>query len=193
MPRIAFSPRAIKSRIDDFVVAQDRAKRILSTAMHNQRLRVQQLEHYQRDLLSDEREHAEQLRREAATGQATDPVSDILMDHDGQSEGGHAPTPQLHIAKRSHISTRKPSLTLDRSSPLRKPPALLEKSNVMLLGPTGVGKTLLIKSMARLVDIPIAISDCTTLTQSGSLFHFPPDARICRGRRGDDNSPVVSL
>jgi ATP-dependent Clp protease ATP-binding subunit ClpX len=38
----------------------------------------------------------------------------------------------------------------------------------MLLGPTGCGKTLLIKTMAKLVDIPVAISDCTTLTQSGT-------------------------
>ena len=58
---------------------------------------------------------------------------------------------------------------LDRTWMQRKPPSLLEKSNVMLLGPTGCGKTLLIKSMAKLVDIPIAISDCTTLTQSGAL------------------------
>jgi ATP-dependent protease Clp ATPase subunit len=87
MPRIVFTPRAIKSRIDDFVVAQDRAKRILSTAMHNQRLRIQQLEQYQRDLLSDEREHAEQLRREAATHQVNDPNNEILTDIEGQSEG----------------------------------------------------------------------------------------------------------
>jgi len=87
MPRVAFSPKAIKSRIDDFVVAQNRAKRILSTAMHNQRLRIQQLEQYQRDLLSDERDHAEQLRREAATHQVNDPNSEILTDFDGQSEG----------------------------------------------------------------------------------------------------------
>jgi ATP-dependent Clp protease ATP-binding subunit ClpX len=40
----------------------------------------------------------------------------------------------------------------------------------MLLGPTGCGKTLLIRSMAKLVDIPMAISDCTTLTQSGILI-----------------------
>ena len=87
MPRVAFSPKAIKSRIDDFVVAQNRAKRILSTAMHNQRIRIQQLEQYQRDLLSDEREHAEQLRREAATHQSNDPGNEVLTDFEGQSEG----------------------------------------------------------------------------------------------------------
>jgi hypothetical protein len=87
MPRLAFSPKSIKARIDDFVVAQNRAKRILSTAMHNQRLRIQQLEQYQRDLLSDEREHAERLRREAATHQNNDPSSEVLTDFEGQSEG----------------------------------------------------------------------------------------------------------
>ena len=87
MPRVAFSPKAIKSRIDDFVVSQNRAKRILSTAMHNQRLRIQQLEQYQRDVLSDEREHAEQLRRDAANHQGSEPSAEILTDFEGQSEG----------------------------------------------------------------------------------------------------------
>src|SRR5579859_2674515 len=87
MPRVAFSPKAIKSRIDDFVVAQNRAKRILSTAMHNQRLRIQQLEQYQRDLLSDEREHTEQLRREAAAHQGSESSNEVLTDFEGQTEG----------------------------------------------------------------------------------------------------------
>jgi len=98
MPRIAFSPKAIKARIDDFVVAQNRAKRILSTAMHNQRLRIQQLEQYQRDILSDEREHAEQLRRETATYQTNDPNSEILTDFEGQSEG-YSQRPSGNISK----------------------------------------------------------------------------------------------
>lgn len=98
MPRIAFSPKAIKSRIDDFVVAQNRAKRILSTAMHNQRLRIQQLEQYQRELLSDEREHAEQLRREAATNHANDSSSEVLTDYEGQSEG--CSPPSMNSSKR---------------------------------------------------------------------------------------------
>jgi len=103
MPRIAFSPKSIKARIDDFVVAQNRAKRILSTAMHNQRLRIQQLEQYQRDLLSDEREHAERLRREAATHQNNDPSSEVLTDFEGQSEG-YPPTIS-NIAKRCALKT----------------------------------------------------------------------------------------
>lgn len=43
----------------------------------------------------------------------------------------------------------------------------IEKSNVLLLGPTGSGKTLLAKSMARLLDVPFTIVDATTLTEAG--------------------------
>ena len=43
----------------------------------------------------------------------------------------------------------------------------LTKSNVLMLGPTGVGKTLLAQTLARFLDVPIAIADATTLTEAG--------------------------
>ena len=43
----------------------------------------------------------------------------------------------------------------------------ITKSNVLLLGPTGVGKTLLAQTLAKLLDVPFAIADATTLTEAG--------------------------
>ncbi len=43
----------------------------------------------------------------------------------------------------------------------------LQKSNVMLIGPTGVGKTLLAQTLARTLDVPFAVADATTLTEAG--------------------------
>src|SRR5213594_2359343 len=43
----------------------------------------------------------------------------------------------------------------------------LDKSNIMLIGPTGVGKTLLAQTLARILDVPFTIADATTLTEAG--------------------------
>jgi len=89
------SPRTLKEKLDQYVIGQTRAKKVLSVAVHN---------HY---------------KRLSMTGQA------------GPSD-------------------------VD-----------LEKSNILLIGPTGSGKTLLAKTLAKVLDVPFAIGDATTLTEAG--------------------------
>lgn len=87
------APREIRYTLDDYVIGQDRAKRVLSVAVYN---------HYKR------------LRADVKT----DDVE-------------------------------------------------LGKSNILLIGPTGSGKTLLAETMARLLNVPFTIADATTLTEAG--------------------------
>jgi ATP-dependent Clp protease ATP-binding subunit ClpX len=52
----------------------------------------------------------------------------------------------------------------------------LEKSNILLLGPSGVGKTLMAKTLARVLSVPFSMSDCTPFTQAG---YIGEDAEVC--------------
>src|SRR4249919_2993223 len=53
------------------------------------------------------------------------------------------------------------------SASLREDDVELDKSNILLIGPTGVGKTLLAQTLARILDVPFTIADATTLTEAG--------------------------
>lgn len=75
--------------------------------------------------------------------------------------------PPLQDSK--HHFSEHPSLT-DESS------VLIEKSNILLLGPSGVGKTLMAKTLARVLDVPFSMSDCTPFTQAG---YIGEDAEVC--------------
>ena len=96
-------PHKIKAQLDDYVIGQEHAKKVISVAVYN---------HYKR----------------VATG------------------------------------------TMDEIE--------IEKSNMLMIGPTGCGKTYLVKTLARLLDVPLAIADATSLTEAGYI--------------GDDIESVVS-
>lgn len=86
------TPKEIKGFLDDYVIEQDQAKKILSVAVHN---------HYKR----------------------------------------------INNPKQSEVE--------------------LQKSNIILIGPTGTGKTILAQTLAKILDVPFTIADATTLTEAG--------------------------
>lgn len=99
------APHVIKGRLDEYVIGQEKAKKVVSVAVYN---------HYKRAFLEEK-------------------------NADG---------------------------------------VVIEKSNILMIGPTGSGKTYLVKTLARLLDVPLAIADATSLTEAGYI--------------GDDIESVVS-
>jgi ATP-dependent Clp protease ATP-binding subunit ClpX len=73
------------------------------------------------------------------------------------------------------------------SASLRDDDVELDKSNIMLIGPTGVGKTLLAQTLARILDVPFTIADATTLTEAGYVGEDVENILVRLLQAGDFN------
>uniref|UniRef100_A0A3Q0RTD9 Caseinolytic mitochondrial matrix peptidase chaperone subunit X n=1 Tax=Amphilophus citrinellus TaxID=61819 RepID=A0A3Q0RTD9_AMPCI len=134
-----------------YVVGQSYAKKVLSVAVYN---------HYKRiynNIPSGSRQQVEVEKQPSLTPRE-------LLQIAGISPHGNALGASMQQqASQQAPQERRGGEVLDSTHTDIK----LEKSNIILLGPTGSGKTLLAQTLARCLDVPFAICDCTTLTQAG--------------------------
>jgi ATP-dependent Clp protease ATP-binding subunit ClpX len=76
---------------------------------------------------------------------------------------------------------------INASSNAREDDVELDKSNILLIGPTGVGKTLLAQTLARILDVPFTIADATTLTEAGYVGEDVENILVRLLQAGDFN------
>ncbi|XP_044050366.1 ATP-dependent Clp protease ATP-binding subunit clpX-like, mitochondrial isoform X2 [Siniperca chuatsi] len=144
-------PKKIYAYLDKFVVGQSYAKKVLAVAVYN---------HYKRiynNIPAGSRQQVEVEKQPSLTPRE-------LLQIAGISPHGNALGASMQQqASQQAPQERRGGEVLDSTHTDIK----LEKSNIILLGPTGSGKTLLAQTLARCLDVPFAICDCTTLTQAG--------------------------
>ncbi|XP_061393363.1 ATP-dependent Clp protease ATP-binding subunit clpX-like, mitochondrial [Musca vetustissima] len=155
-------PQKIMEYLDKHVVGQDFAKKVLSVAVYNHYKRI----HHNLPQVSPQQQQMSQNG-----GMMNDPMgtrTDLLhitgIGHTIATSGTELPPKQAQNAGNTgghHHDTG--SEILDKQNYEIK----LEKSNIIMLGPTGSGKTLIAQTIAKCLDVPFAICDCTTLTQAG--------------------------
>ena len=119
-----YTPKEIKAKLDEYIIGQDSAKRVLSVAVYNHYKRISQLGEKKKN--------------------------------DG---------------------------------------VVIEKSNVLLLGPTGSGKTLLAKTLAQILNVPFAVADATTLTEAGYVGEDVENIllKLIQSANGDLKSAEIGI
>ncbi|XP_064391315.1 ATP-dependent Clp protease ATP-binding subunit ClpX-like [Halichondria panicea] len=151
------SPKEMYEHLDSYVVGQTRAKKVLSVAMYNHYKRIQAMTPINQGDNGGTVEHL----------QSTPPVGTSAYAKGLLAQGvdmlpqGYTPTSYgTMIGENKEEESVSMETTTDSG-------VRLDKSNIILLGPTGCGKTLLAQCLAKYLDVPMVICDCTTLTQAG--------------------------
>jgi ATP-dependent Clp protease ATP-binding subunit ClpX len=116
-----------------------------------------------------DKELNEDARRQSSTIRVPKPA-DIRRSLDQYVIGQDIAKKTLSVAVHNHFKRVLQSAPADNSSAFQPDPFAdveIEKSNILLIGPTGSGKTLLAKTLAKILDVPFCIADATTLTEAG--------------------------
>ncbi|EDW94471.1 ATP-dependent Clp protease ATP-binding subunit clpX-like, mitochondrial [Drosophila yakuba] len=146
-------PQKIMEYLDKHVVGQELAKKVLAVAVYN---------HYKR--IHSNMQQRKPTKQEKANN-AIDTLSLHQLNISGDSFMLNSSSKEKDLI---HFGSGEGSTTFNWNFPdIKSNDVILEKSNIMMLGPTGSGKTLIAKSIAKCLDVPFAICDCTSLTQAG--------------------------
>jgi ATP-dependent Clp protease ATP-binding subunit ClpX len=124
---------------------------------------------------------AEDEEREATEGQRPVPSPQEIKDTlDQYVVGQERAKRSLSVAVYNHYKRIN-------SGPRDSSEVELEKSNILMLGPTGTGKTLLAQTLARILDVPFTIADATTLTEAGYVGEDVENILVRLLQAGDFN------
>lgn len=154
-------PKKIMEYLNKHIVGQEMAKKVLSVAVYN---------HYKRIYHNVPQTNSNNNNQAPSNQHGPDGLgrSDLLhISGIGHTILSSSPSevPRSPNSPNSGSTTNNLTGTnlLDNQTHELK----LEKSNILMLGPTGSGKTLIAQTIAKCLDVPFAICDCTTLTQAG--------------------------
>jgi len=124
---------------------------------------------------------AEDEEREVAEAITQVPTPQAIKDTlDGYVIGQERAKKALAVAVYNHYKRIN-------SASVREDDVELDKSNILLIGPTGVGKTLLAQTLARILDVPFTIADATTLTEAGYVGEDVENILVRLLQAGDFN------
>ncbi|KAL5091173.1 hypothetical protein Trisim1_003487 [Trichoderma cf. simile WF8] len=158
-----FYPRDLKRRVDEYVVGQDRAKKTICAAIfnHYQNLRRRR-QHEQEDKEKHEKLMRQRFARDRELSQRRWDALPLEDEVPGQSSSARQAS---ELASEASFN-----------APIFKPeePAVAEhikidKSNILVIGPTGVGKTYILETLSKKIQVPLTICDCNSLTQAGYI------------------------
>ncbi|KAH7149748.1 P-loop containing nucleoside triphosphate hydrolase protein [Dactylonectria estremocensis] len=149
-----FYPRDLKKRVDDYVVGQDRAKKTICATIFN---------HYQSLRRRHQHEHEDRNRRDK-----------VMRQRFARDRELHQKRREMHPVEGQRVPGCVPARYITNDSQDEFPGhseshVKIDKSNLLLIGPTGVGKTYILETLSKKIKVPFSICDCNSFTQAGYI------------------------